>query len=263
MVKQIKTFAISQLTIGSTCDFHTKVNNLIVAATPTLLHLDTLAPQYTESVQQLASIVNRKTKFVATTDMKAIDKKCDNLVGVISNVVRAHKTNPLPAKQSSAVLLDAELAPYKGIGSHEYSKESAEIKGMLTTLAVPENAAAVTTLGLTDEVTELTAASKEFEAAFMEKAHEASMRQIQTDLSSNEICNKANDLYSQVTQTVNAFAIVQTSDAIEKFIDDVNGLVILYATIAGGKTSGGSASGDGGGSGDSGSGGEDDRPVIE
>lgn len=266
MVKQIKSFALSHLTIGATCDFHTKVNKLIVAATPSLLHIEELAPQYHEVLQQLASIVNRSTAFVSTSGMKTFDKTRDNLVGVISNVSRDHKTNPIPAKQSAAITLSAEIAPYKGMGNHEYSKQSAEIRGMLAMLALPENAAAIETLGLADEVAELAKANEAFEKAFLAKANEASSRQAQTDLSSTEICNKINDIYAQIVQTVNAYAIVKTSAEIEKFIDDANGLVILYASIGGGSSSGGSAPGNGGGStpdGGGGGGGEDDRPVIE
>ncbi len=239
MTKQIKTFGISQLTVGSTSDFHSNVNALIIAATPTALHIEAMAPGYAEAVATLASIVNRSTTFVSTADMKSSDKGRDNLVGVVSNVVRAHKTNPIPGKQSAAVLLDAELAPYKGIGGHEYSKQTAEVKGMLALLTLEANAAAVETLGLKDEVAELAKANAAFEAAFLGKAAEASTRMAQTDISSDDACRQAADLYAQITQTVNAYAIVQTSAAIEKFIDDLNGLVTLYASIAGGGASGG------------------------
>lgn len=65
---------------------------------------------------------------------------------------------------------------------------------------------------------------------------------------------KANTLYAEIIQIVNAYAIVQTTDTIDKFIDDLNGLVSLYARIAGASASGGSAP-DG-----SNPGGEEERP---
>lgn len=134
MVKQIKTFSISRLTVGSTSDFHSKVNELIVKATPSALYIVDQAPLYAEACALLASVVNRSTTFVATSGMKTEDKRRDNLVGVVSSVVRAHKTNPIAAKQSCAIQLDADLAPYKGIGNDEYSKQTAEVKGMLAVL---------------------------------------------------------------------------------------------------------------------------------
>lgn len=254
MVKQIKTFSISRLTVGSTSDFHSKVNDLIVKATPAALYIVDQAAQYADACALLASIVNRSTTFVATSGMKSADKKRDNLVGLISNVVRAHKTNPIAAKQAYAIQLDADLAPYKGIGNDEYSKQTAEVKGMMAVLALEANVPAVEALGLKDEVAELAKANAEFEAAFLGKANEASTRLAQTDVSSDQAVGTANELYAQITTIVNAYAIVSTSDVIERFIDDVNGLVTLYASIAGSSTSGGS--GPDGGSG----GGEEERP---
>lgn len=254
MAKQIKSFSISHLTIGATSDFHSKVNDLIVKATPSLLHLEDLAPQYADACTVLSSIVNRSTTFVATAGMKTSDKKRDNLVGVTRNVVRANLTNPILPKQTAAILLDAELAPYKGIGAHEYSKQTAEVKGMLAVLALEANAAAIETLGLKEEVAELAKANEEFEAAFLGKAGEASTRQAQTDVSSADAVSKANGLYGEIITVVNAYAIVKTSDIIDKFVDDVNGLVSVYASIAGSSTSGGKASDSSGGSG------EEERP---
>ena len=255
MVKQIKTFSISRLTVGSTSDFHSKVNELIVKATPSALYIVDQAALYAEACALLASIVNRSTTFVSTSEMKAEDKRRDNLVGVVSNVVRAHKTNPIAAKQAYAIRLDADLAPYKGIGGDEYSKQTAEVKGMLAVLALEANVAAVKALGLEDEVAELAKANTAFETAFLSKAGEASTRLAQTDVSSDQAVGTANELYGQIITIVNAYAIVSTSDVIEKFIDDVNGLVTLYASIAGSSTSGGSGPDSGGGGG-----GEEERP---
>lgn len=114
--------------------------------------------------------------------------------------------------------------------------------------------AAVKALGLADEVAELAKANAAFEAAFLGKAGEASTRLAQTDVSSGQAVGTANELYGQIITIVNAYAIVKTSDVIEKFIDDVNGLVALYASIAGSSTSGGSGPNSGGGSG------EEERP---
>lgn len=254
MVKQIKTFGISRLTIGATSDFHNKVNSLITAVTPSVLHIIEQADAYTAAVTLLSTIVNRSTSFVATAGMKDKDKARDNFVGLISNVVRAHKTNPIAEKHAAAIRLDAELAPYRGIGEHEYSKQTSEVKGMLTLLALEENAAAIELLGLKNEVKGLADANKAFEDEFISKAAEATGRQMQTGLSSKEIVAKTNDMYAQIVQIVNAYAIVQSSDEIEKFIDDLNGFVTVYAGIAGTSTSGGSAAGGSGGSG------EEERP---
>ena len=250
MAEQIKSFSITSLTIGATSDFHTKVNNLITTATPAALHVEAQAARYATALTALSSIVNRPTAFVATADLKGTDKVRDALIGVLVNVVRAHLTNSIAARQAAATRLDAELAPYKGIGKHEYSKQTAEVKGMLAMamLALPENAAAITELSLDDEVDALQTANEAFEAAFLGKAAEAAERKPQTDLDSKTVVNEANAAYLDIVQVVNAYAIVQPSDEVNQFIHDVNGLVAVYASIAGSSSTGGTAPEGGSGS---------------
>ena len=169
MAEQIKSFSISRLTVGATCDFHTKVNELITTATPAALHIETQVVPYTAAITSLSSIVNRSTTFIATAGLKDTDKVRDALVGVINSVVNAHLTNTIASRKEAATRLSAELAPYKGIGRHEYSKQTAEVKGMLAMLALPENAAAITELSLDDEIDALQTANEAFEAAFLGK----------------------------------------------------------------------------------------------
>lgn len=243
MNDQINSFALSQLTLGATCDFHAKVGKEINTAGAANLHVETLVPAYERVIADLQSVVNRQTAFVATASMKQADLDRDHLVGVIRSVVGAHATNAIEAKRQAALLLKAKLAPYAGINKHEYSKETAEVKGMLALLALEENAAAVEALHLDKEVEELAKANAAFEAAFDTKVGEAADRQAQANLDSRALCDRANTLYADILRTVNAYAIVQPSDEITAFIARMNGLVTVYASIAGSSkpSSGGSS----------------------
>lgn len=264
MATQIRSFGMSQMTIGSCSDFHSKVLDFITAATPAALHIEKKTDAYTAAVETLASIVNRQRAFVATADMKGTDKTRDNAAGVISNVINAYLTSPVAEKSTAAHLFAPQLSPYKGIRSHEYTKQTAEVKGMLAMLDQTENKAAITVLGLTAEVEALRTANAAFEAAFLNKTAEMSDRMDQSDVKSAAMVAETGALYADIIQTVNAYAIVQPSDVITTFITNVNGLVGTYSHISGSKNNGGTASG-----GDDkpyipgGDDGDDDRPVIE
>ena len=210
------------MTIGSCSDFHTQVNKLITAATPAALHITAQAPGYSEASALLASIVNRQRSFIATASLADTDRTRDNAGGVISNVVGAYLTSPVAEKREAAMLLSPQLSAYKGIRNHEYTKQTAEVKGMLAVLDETENAAAVATLGLTEEVEALREANAAFEAKFLEKTEEMSARMDQRDISSKDTVAEANALYQDIVQTVNAYAIVQPSDEINTFIASVN-----------------------------------------
>lgn len=241
MAAQIKDFSISHLTVGSTSDFHTKVNALIDTATAAALHIDALAPAYKTAAETLASVVNRRTAYVSTAQLKESDERRDDGASTIFATVSASERSLVPARREAATRLRAELAPYWKMRYHEYSKQTAEGRGMIATLRLAENAAAVTALGLDDEVDAFEEANEAFDALFVRKAAEESERMDVKDLDSTQVVNDANTLYAQITQIVNAYAIVSPTDEINAFIRDVNGFVGVFARIASGGTSGGTA----------------------
>ena len=161
MAKQIQSFGMTQMTIAACSNFHTTAVKYINEATPAALHIDDKAPAYTDVASLLASIVNRKRAFVSTPQMREADKLRDNATGTISLVINAYTHSAVDECRTAAQLLYQQMSPYRGIGNHEYNKETAEIRGMLAMLAEPENAAAVTTLGLTKEVDALREANAE------------------------------------------------------------------------------------------------------
>ena len=234
MATQIKSFGKSRMTIGSCSEFHNNALDLITKTTPAELHIEALEPAYSQAVGQLAGIVNRQRAYISTAQLADTDKVRDNAVGTISSVVIAYQTTPVEDKRQAAMLLDPQLAAYKGIRKHEYSKETAEIKGMLGVLQAEENQAAVSLLGLDAEVTALAEANAAFEAAFLGKAQEKSTRMDVEDLDSEQVVDQANALYDQIVQTVNAYAIVQPTDELLAFINDLNGIVGIYADIVDG-----------------------------
>ena len=109
-------------------------------------------------------------------------------------------------------------------------------------LAVEENKAAAATLGLTEVVAALQTANATFEESTAARTAEISGRIAQSDLSSGDALDAVNDLYKGIVQVVNAYAVVQPTDAVNTFIDSVNGVVEYYSRIAGSSASGGSAS---------------------
>ncbi len=241
MVEQIQSFGMTKMTVGSSCDFHMKVVLYIDKSGSDLLHIKTQTPVYKEKVKLLQSIVNRQHGFVATADLKRTDQKRDNAAGTICAVITAYKTSPVAEKQKAAELLDPQLSPYRGIRSHEYTKQTSEVKGMLTMLDMEINEAAIATLGLEEEVEALREANDAFDKAILAKGTEMNAKSIQSDISTKDLLGEINALYREIVKVVNAYAIADTNAGIRKFIANVNGLVGIYANIAGSARSGGSA----------------------
>ena len=110
MAKQIKNFNKTQLLLGTLTNFHKKVLTLIGTTTAAALHVEGLEPQYAAAVETLSSIVNRPTTYVATQSRQDVDDRRDRFVGVIHQIINAHKTNPIAEKQAAAATLGALMA---------------------------------------------------------------------------------------------------------------------------------------------------------
>ena len=229
MTKQVKNFNKTRLPIGTLTNFHKKVLTLIGTTTATALHVEGIEPQYEAAVETLSSIVNRPTTYVATQSRQDVDDRRDRFVGVIHQIINAHKTNPIAEKRAAATTLGALMAPYRSIARHQYAKETEEINGMLAVLEAHTTEAGL--LGLTDEVAALAEANEAFEAVLDEKIAEEQARQAVSDTDSKEATSAANNLYDQIVQVVNAYAIVSPTDEIENFIDQLNATVAVYAAM--------------------------------
>ena len=229
MTKQVNNFNKTRLPIGTLTNFHKKVLTLIGTTTAAALHVEGLEPPYTAAVETLSSIVNRPTTYVATQSRQDVDDRRDRFVGVIHQIINAHKTNPIAEKQAAAATLGALMAPYRSIARHQYAKETEEINGMLAVLEAHSEETAL--LDLTDEVAGLKEANEAFEAVIDEKIAEEQARQAVSDTDSKEATSAANNLYDQIVLTVNAYAIVSPTDEIEGFIDQLNATVAVYAAM--------------------------------
>ena len=237
MQPQILTFGMARMSVGSCSDFHNKVLHFIEVATPAALHIEGMLPAYKASVATLASVVNREKAYVATETLIALDKDRDNGVGTINSVINAYKTSLVEQKRKWARLLAPQLAAYKGISRHEYTKQTAEVNGMLGVLDKPGNSEAVEGLGIDDDREALRAAQEAFDKAYLEKTAEESEKGEVSDLESKDLMADANKKYEEIIRVVNAYAIVQTSEEIEAFVKSVNGLVRTFAKVSGSDTS--------------------------
>ena len=181
LIKNLKDY---KLTTGAIVDFHTRVNELIAATTPAALHVEDLTETYTAQLDTLNSVVNRATAYQNTQLMEQKDKERDNLFSVIRNVVKAHATNTLPAKNEAAVRLGAVMAPYEDLRKHQYNKETTELRGLIKQLKA--NAGLTATLGIDEEIAELETVNEAFDNAFKAKTEEQAARQEQKGIDTKE-----------------------------------------------------------------------------
>lgn len=232
MATQIPNFAVTNLTLGAHNTFHTSTVSGILATGAEALHITDQFNAYKAAVELEASVVNRQTTFVATESMKDADEMRDDMLAVINAMISAHQYTHIANKKAAYQALNAVMAPYRGIRAHEYSRQTAEVNGLLAEFQSPSNAEHVQTLGLSEEIEMLTLANAKFSVEFNQKTAEMASRLPEKETSTVEARAECDRLYAEIVALINAYALIQPSEEITGFVQQQTGLVETYRIIA-------------------------------
>ena len=227
MTQQINNISLTHLTLGLHLDFHYRVNKLINSIGADALHIAPQAIQYASLLEQEEIILNRKTAYVSSFKLRDVNRKCDNGVGVLMQVINAYRTALIPEKRKAAQALAAITAPFKGCGDHGYRTQTREVSCMLDVLDTEPAHTHLATLSLTDDVEMLRQANALFDAALNGKLQEEVERTAQNALDTHELRSSLDQAYAAIVKVVNAYAVVQSTPQIEDFIIQVNATISL------------------------------------
>lgn len=208
-----------------------------MATTPAVLHIETQATAYKAAIDQLTAILKRKTAYIATVSLSEADYTRDCGISTVINVIDAFKDSIVEVKRLASRRLLPQIAPYRRTRYREYTTQTAETDGLLRVLEAEENAEAVETLGISDDVAALREANAAFDEIHKAKAEEESERLTEKNLDSAAVVAEVNRQYEQIVQIVNAYAIVQPTDELNGFIKKLNGQIQVFASIVGGGSS--------------------------
>ena len=84
--------------------------------------------------------------------------------------VRNGQLSPEKEKSDAAMRLNVVIAPYTGIRNESFDRETMHVDGMLTALKKTENAADLSKLGLSSDITKLETLNKEFDKLYSERS---------------------------------------------------------------------------------------------
>lgn len=227
-VAQIKSFAVTHLTLSLHAAFHQSVKELIVKYTPAALHVEEKFGTYSDNVADELLISNRQTTYGSTAKIEAGAKAQVNSASVILGCVRAHKTSTIAVKSEAARLLDAALDPFRNLRNRKYAEATLDIQAMIALLRAEEPAAWIATLKLEEEVDEAEAQNTAMRGYISQKSAENAARTPQTDVETKEACKETDETYHDIVEICNAYAIVAPSEANSNFITDVNGVIETY-----------------------------------
>lgn len=242
MAKKIASFSLTHLLVPTHYEFHYSVMKLITEATAEALSIVDLSPAYTAEVARLFEVINRERGSEVTTQIIDTDALRDAYLSELFSAVDSAKRSPVAARATPGQALNRVLSPYRGIGPNEYNKETAQIRGLLRDLGTDDMVDYADALGLGAVIQGLRQANNKFATLMDQRNEQAGTRAASEDIDTNKQQKIVNAIYNQITEKVNAVALLQPTDAVNTFIDKLNGYVIEYKKVTTNMRAGGTAS---------------------
>jgi len=210
LAKQIGSVAKTALTNAGHMNMNNEIYARILDTTVAALHLEALAPGYKECIDREAECVNRVTKSASTAQLEAKDKERDKTLQFIYSMNGSYKVCPDETLRTPALLVDSVLRAYDKI----YAK--ADVSEALKTLHLDTYVAQLKTL------------NDAYKALDITRTDEYSAR-VKTDTTK---ARKATDeTLDLIIQRVNAYAVLEPTEAINAFIDTVNQIFRKYKNL--------------------------------
>ena len=140
----------------------------------------------------------------------------------------SYKVCPDETLRAPALLVDSVLRAYDKIYAKAYAEETALIDGLLLDLAKADVAEALKTLRLDTYVAQLKTLNDAYKALDTTRTDEYAAR-VKTDTTK---ARKATDeTLDLIIQRVNAYAVLEPTEAINAFIDTVNQIFRKYKNL--------------------------------
>ena len=167
----IKAIGQTKLDNAMHVQYHTEMYGILQSAdqAKTGLPADVMT-EYNASLAQEVDI-NREAKADAlTADLLVADRERDRAVQYLFGVVRNATLSPDEATRKAAEVLSIAVSPYRGLHDEANDRETALILGLLVDLKKPDNAAHLTTLGLTAMPAKIEALNKVFAELYTKRS---------------------------------------------------------------------------------------------
>ena len=223
-----------RLTVAAFTNFGESVVAAFVKQGFDKLALQSIGPQLSEAVTRLSEFINRQRAYDETLEIAKADANRDALWKAFwyawSYLMELDPSHPL---YEAALKLRSEMTPYKGVWTHELSKETTELKGLQRDLSSSDNTFAIQVLGLSTIVNSLFAANDAVAEIISARDVERGSRAAEKGGDTTASLRKAvTTLLIESFHQVNAASRITPLPEIDAAIQEVCGIIEHYKAIA-------------------------------
>lgn len=223
-MKQIDTIQLDRLNNGAHFTFHT--NTLARAkADATLAEkcVKFITP-YEADIETEDDALKVSPKSLLTDDIAAADGLRDSLYRSYRKAVKGMTGFPVEATAEAAKVLAQHIKDYGIDPKMQLDKETGLLMNFCADLK-GKYAAHVTTLGLTEVVTQLDAANQQVNTLIEQRDNEYAARTVGAMKTARAAVDEA---YRQLVQVVNALVLIEGEESYANFIDLQNSVILRY-----------------------------------
>ena len=204
--------------------------DIVNAHSPLVLKIQTQADDYATVVDHISEVFIKERGSDVTPNIIAADLRRDAAISGVSKVADAYAKSHIEDKKIATGIINYIFNKYgKNIGALNYQAETSTVNNLVKDLQTDTKAvAAVTLLGLTDWVIELSSANTAFDVLYLNRNSDYSIRSKDGNIDLRRTVTASQKI---LIQFINAYAITTPSDDYNKLIDELSSLGRQYKNV--------------------------------
>ena len=236
-MQQIQKFHMTRLLGGAIAEFHNSFITIVKDANLNVLHIQDLFPSYQEAVDTLNVIVTKSTRLTNTREIAQADDIRDRSINRFFKLIKDLKNSPNPVEKPMGLFIWDIILHYEGLSKYEMNKQTVMVKGMLQDLNKPEARSYIEQLNLVYMIDEIQIQNDRMAELMMLRIDGEAEKESTKTVEQRKIVNT---LYDEVVLYINATAVLEPEDMVNRLIEKVNTLIDEYRRMIANMRPGGS-----------------------
>ncbi len=201
--------------------FHDEMCTIVDDGTVVLQEIfitEDLMAEWKGSIDMEKQISRETTVALETETLEEGDVERDGYVTYIFDSVRKDVSSPFPEEREAAEVLIKVVNTYNGLQKESVEEETLHIEGLLADLKKPENAAAVTTLGLDRAVEGLEASNEKYKALRLARSNKEALAKLPP---AKEVRQLSDDIFERVCLLIMAGYVITTNPEVKAAVKEL------------------------------------------
>lgn len=218
--EKIKFIGLGRLNNAESLNFFSKLNLLIgTIGADALGILAATMTRFQELLNQFVDVVSQTLKAEESERMAELDVLRDKYVVYLLTTLSNVRKSPDPAAAEAGAKLYAHLGIYRGIDRLPNEQETQQIRGLLVDARKPDLDDCLTKLDLKPALDALEAANDEYDRLTRSRTQSRALGDVPDG---RTLRLQLQELYEEITDRVQAKAVLAPSEEVSKFIATLN-----------------------------------------